>query len=225
MSVASISVLFEKDPDRAAVKRPLPARARLLDVLLGAGVDLAHECGGNLACATCRIVVRQGGDSLEPASEDELDMLDTAGVMAPDARLACQAIVLGGDLVIEVPSSEAPGPAAVSAGAALPVSLTENAARHIAAQLACRPAGAAVRLGVAPAGCSGLRYRLEFADAIREDDVVFESGGVRIAVEPSSLPHVHGTRLDLVQEGLARRLRYDNPNVRSTCGCGESFGL
>jgi iron-sulfur cluster assembly protein len=48
---------------------------------------------------------------------------------------------------------------------------------------------------------------------------------VRIAVEPSSLPHVQGTRLDLVQDGLARRLRFDNPNVRSTCGCGESFGL
>jgi iron-sulfur cluster assembly protein len=223
--MASVSVLFEEDPQRAAVKLSLSERARLLDVLLAGGVDLAHECGGKLACATCRIAVRQGGESLEPASDDELDMLDTAGVSAPDARLACQAIALGGDLVIEIPPGEAPLPAAVSAGSALPVSLTERAARHIAAQLASRPAAAAVRLGVAPAGCSGFGYRLEFADAIREDDVVFESCGVRIAVEPSSLPHVQGTQLDLVQEGLARRLRFDNPNVRSTCGCGESFGL
>lgn len=225
MSVASISVLFEKDPNRAAVKAPLPDRARLLDVLLGAGVDLAHECGGNLACATCRIVVREGAESLEPASEDELDMLDAAGVLTAEARLACQAITHGGDLVIEIPSNEAALPAAVPADAALPVSLSAPAARHIAAQLARRPRGAAVRLGVTPAGCSGFRYRLEFADAIREDDVVFESRGIRIAIEPSSLAHVHGTRLELVQEGLARRLRYDNPNVRSTCGCGESFGL
>lgn len=225
MVMASVSVLIEKDLHRAAVRLPLPERARLLDVLLAGGVDLAHECGGKLACATCRIVVRQGEESIEPASDDELDMLDTAGVSAPEARLACQAIVLGGDLVIEIPASDAVLPAAVPVEAALPVSLTERAARHIAAQLADRPASAAVRLGVAPAGCSGFRYRLEFADAMREDDVVFESRGVRIAVEPSSLPHVQGTRLDLVQEGLARRLRFDNPNVRSTCGCGESFGL
>lgn len=222
--MASISIHFEEDPHRAAVKLALPERARLLDVLLAGGVELAHECGGKLACATCRIVVRQGEESLEPAGNDELDMLDTAGVSAPDARLACQAIALGGDLVIEIPFGKAP-PAAIAAGAALPVSLTEDAARHVAAQLASRPAGAAVRLGVAPAGCSGFRYRLEFADAIREDDVVFESRGIRVAVEPSSLPHVQGTRLDLVQEGLARRLRFDNPNVRSTCGCGESFNV
>jgi iron-sulfur cluster assembly protein len=223
--MTSVSILFEDDPRRGAVKLPLPERTRLLDVLQAGGVELAHECGGKLACATCRIVVRQGEETLEPAGIDELDMLDAAGAFAPDARLACQAVALGGDLVIEVPSSKMLPPAGISAVAALPVSLTERAAMHIAAQLASRPAGAAVRLGVAPAGCSGFRYRLEFADAIREDDVVFESGGVRIVVEPSSLPHVQGTKLDLVQEGLARRLRFDNPNVRSTCGCGESFGL
>jgi iron-sulfur cluster assembly protein len=223
--MASVSVLFAKDPLRAAVKLPLPARVRLLDALLAGGIGLAHECGGKLACATCRVIVRAGGRNLEPASEDELDMLDAAGVLAPEARLACQAIALGGDLAIEIPPIEAAPPVAISTGSALPVSLTERAASHIASQLASRPAGAAVRLGVAPAGCSGFRYRLEFADALREDDVVFESRGVRIAVEPSSLPHVQGTRLDLVQDGLARRLRFDNPNVRSTCGCGESFGL
>lgn len=222
--MASVSVLIEKGLRHTAVKLPLPGRARLLDVLLAGRIPLAHECGGKLACASCQVIVREGRGGLEPASDDELDMLDTAGISAPDARLACQAIALGGNLVIEIPAGEA-APSAVSTGAALPVSLTERAARHIAAQLANRPAGAAVRLGVAPAGCSGFRYRLEFADAIREDDVVFESRGVRIAVEPSSLPHVQGTRLDLVQEGLARRLRFDNPNVRSTCGCGESFGL
>jgi iron-sulfur cluster assembly protein len=47
---------------------------------------------------------------------------------------------------------------------------------------------------------------------------------VRIAVDPASLPRVQGTTVDLVQEGLARRLRFDNPNARQSCGCGESFG-
>ena len=86
------------------------------------------------------------------------------------------------------------------------------------------PDAAAVRLGVAPAGCSGLRYRVELAGAVCANDTVFESGGVRIAVDAASLPLVQGTRLDLVQEGLAQKLRFDNPNARSSCGCGESFG-
>ena len=112
--MASVSVLFAKDPLRAAVKLPLPARVRLLDALLAGGIGLAHECGGKLACATCRVIVRAGGRNLEPASEDELDMLDAAGVLAPEARLACQAIALGGDLAIEIPPIEAAPPAAPS---------------------------------------------------------------------------------------------------------------
>jgi iron-sulfur cluster assembly protein len=83
----------------------------------------------------------------------------------------------------------------------------------------------AVRLAVLPAGCSGLRYRLDPTEAVYEGDTVFESGGVRIAVDALSLPYLQGSRIDLVQEGLARRLRYDNPNVTQSCGCGESFGV
>lgn len=222
--MANVSVLFGNDPHRAAVKLPLFAGKSLLDNLLTGGVALAHECGGKQACATCRVIVRQGLESLDPACEDELDMLDTAGVLEPGARLACQVRAAGGDLVIEIPRIETAPIAALAPAAVRPVLLTPRAARHLAAQLAKRPASAAVRLGVAPAGCSGLRYRVEFADAIHDDDVVFESDGIRIAVEPASLPHVQGTTLDLVQEGLARRLRFDNPNARSTCGCGESFG-
>lgn len=80
-----------------------------------------------------------------------------------------------------------------------------------------------MRLAVQPAGCSGLRYRVDHADSIGGDDVVFESRGVRIAVDAYSLPYLQGTTLDLVPEGLARRLRFDNPNARESCGCGESF--
>jgi len=49
--------------------------------------------------------------------------------------------------------------------------------------------------------------------------------GVRVVIDRASLPFVQGTRVDLVQEGLARRVRFDNPNARQTCGCGESFGV
>lgn len=221
--MASVSVLLENDPHRAVVELPLVPGKSLLDTLLAGGVALAHECGGKLACATCRVIVRQGLEGLDPTGDDELDMLDTAGVLEPAARLACQAIAVGGDLVIEIPQTAARVAAAPASASALPVLLTSRAARHLAAQLTKRPA-AAVRLGVAPAGCSGMSYRVDFADAIHEDDVVFESEGIRIAVDAGSLPHVQGARLDLVQEGLAQRLRFDNPNARSTCGCGESFG-
>jgi iron-sulfur cluster assembly protein len=222
--MASIRVLHANNPHPDAVKLPLVAGKSLLDSLLAGGVALEHDCGGNLACATCRVIVREGLESLNPAGEEERDMLDRTGVMEPGARLACQATAAGGDLVIEIAQVETRQIAAPSSEGALPISLTERAAKHFAAQLAKRPAAAAVRLGVAPAGCSGLSYRIDFADATHDDDVVFESGGVRIAVDAASLPHVQGTTLDLVQEGLARRLRFDNPNARSTCGCGESFG-
>lgn len=222
--MASVSVLHENDSHRDAVKLPLVAGKSLLDSLLAGEVMLPHECGGKLACATCRVIVREGLENLSPAGEDELDMLDTAGVAEPRARLACQAIAAGGDLLIQIPQLATRPIAATSSKGALPISLTERAAKHLAAQLAKRPSAAAVRLGVAPAGCSGLSYRVAFAEAMHDDDVVFESGGIRIAVDAASLPHVQGATLDLVQEGLARRLRFDNPNARSTCGCGESFG-
>jgi len=221
--MSRVSVLFENDPQRAAVNLPLVAGRSLLYSLLAGGISLEHECGGKLACATCRVIVREGLEHLDPPDDEELDMLERAGVAHPGVRLACQAIAAGADVAIEIPRVEALPPATASKEGALPVSLSARAARHLAAQLAKRPAAAAVRLGVAPAGCSGLRYRVEFADAVHAGDAVFESGGIRIAVDAASLPHVQGTSLDLVQEGLERRLRFRNPNARSTCGCGESF--
>jgi len=196
----------------------------LLDRLLQHGVELAHECGGTLACATCRVIVREGLEHLRPASEDEIDMLERASACAPGSRLACQAIGEGGDVVIELPRPQSQRTAAPLRGSALPISLSERAAKHFAAQLAKHPGAVAVRFSVEPAGCSGFGYRVDHAEAIRDDDVVFESRGLRIAVDPSSLPYVQGTTLDVVQEGLARRLRFNNPNARQTCGCGESFG-
>lgn len=194
--------------------------AILLDGLLKNGVALDHECGGTLACATCRVVIREGSENLTPAGEDEQDMLERAGALGTGARLACQATGRGGDLVIEVPYTEKPR--VMVRGSVLPIALTERAAKHLAAQLAKRR-GVAVRLAVQPAGCSGLRYRIDHADSIGGDDVVFESWDVRIAVDAGSLHYLQGTMLDLAQEGLAHRLRFDNPNARESCGCGVSF--
>jgi iron-sulfur cluster assembly protein len=192
----------------------------LLGRLLQDGVDIAHDCGGVLACSSCRVVVREGIERLDTASEDELDMLDRAGVAEPGARLACQVEGRAAELVIQIPRDEAPARAVMR-----PVSISAPAAKHFAAQLAKHPSAVAVRLAVVAAGCSGFGYRVDPAEAIRDDDQVFESGGVRIVVDAASLPHLQGTTLDVVDEGLARRVRFDNPNARRSCGCGETFGV
>lgn len=103
------------------------------------------------------------------------------------------------------------------------VTLTEAAARHVHKALSHRGRGVGLRLGVRPSGCSGLSYVLEFADQAQPDDLHFESGGVTVLVDPASLIHVDGTRLDFVREGLNEGFRFDNPNARGECGCGESF--
>ena len=191
----------------------------LLERLVDNGISIGHDCGGALACASCRVIVCRGADTLSKASDDELDMLERAGAEAAGARLACQAIGSGAELVVAVPQRKAPRHDSM-----LPLVVSAKAAAHLAAQLGRHPGALAVRLGVEPAGCSGLRYRVDPACAIGEDDVVFESAGIRIVVDAASLPHVQGTTIDVVQEGLARRMRFDNPNVRQSCGCGESFG-
>jgi iron-sulfur cluster assembly protein len=191
----------------------------LLDRLLKDGVGIAHDCGGTRACASCLVVVREGVECLNAASEDELDMLDRSGAATPGTRLAC--LVSGaGECLIEIPRDDAPVHAAT-----LPVSVSERAAKHFAAQLAKHPGAVAVRLVVESSGCSGHGYRVEPANAVRGEDSVFESSGVQVVVDAASLPYLQGATVDVVQEGLGRRVSFDNPNARESCGCGESFGV
>jgi len=103
------------------------------------------------------------------------------------------------------------------------VTVTEAAAKHVRKYLARRGKGVGVRLGVKTTGCSGLAYKLEYADASAPDDVVFESAGVQVLIDPKSLPYLDGTVLDFVREGLNEGFKFSNPNERDRCGCGESF--
>lgn len=105
------------------------------------------------------------------------------------------------------------------------VTLTEAAARHVSRYLTKRGKGIGVRVGVTTTGCSGLAYKLEYADAPAADDAVFESLGVKILVDPKSLAYVDGTEMDYVREGLNEGFRFNNPNERDRCGCGESFRI
>jgi iron-sulfur cluster assembly protein len=107
----------------------------------------------------------------------------------------------------------------------MPVTLTEKAASHVQSFLAKRGKGVALRIGVRTSGCSGMAYKLEFADAVEPSDLQFESHGVRVVVDPKSLPYVDGTELDYTREGLNEGFKFRNPNVKDECGCGESFNV
>lgn len=103
------------------------------------------------------------------------------------------------------------------------ITITENAARQIQRQLARRGHGVGLKLGVKKAGCSGYVYVLDYADALQEGDMTFENHGVTVVVNTHDLPYLEGIRLDYRREGLNEAFRFDNPNVKATCGCGESF--
>ncbi|MEJ1964565.1 MAG: iron-sulfur cluster assembly protein IscA [Gammaproteobacteria bacterium] len=103
------------------------------------------------------------------------------------------------------------------------ITLTERAASRVQQSLSKRGVGVGLRLGVRTAGCSGLAYTLEFADRQEPDDSTFESRGVTLIVDPKSLPYLAGTELDFVREGLNEGFKFQNPNSKAQCGCGESF--
>ena len=105
------------------------------------------------------------------------------------------------------------------------VTLTESAAKHVAKYLEKRGKGIGLRLGVRTSGCSGVAYKLEFADMAGQGDIEFESHGVRVLVDPKSLPYLDGTELDYTREGLNEGFKFNNPTVKDACGCGESFSV
>ena len=105
------------------------------------------------------------------------------------------------------------------------ISLSEAAARHVSNFIAKRGKGFGIRLGVKTSGCSGMAYKLEFVDQTEDEDEVFESHGVKVVIDPKSLAYLDGTELDFVKEGLNEGFKFNNPNVKDQCGCGESFNV
>ena len=104
------------------------------------------------------------------------------------------------------------------------ITLTETAAERVRRYIAS-DGGVGLRLGVKKTGCSGFAYVVDLAAVIGEDDQVFETNGVNIVVDPGNLALLDGTCIDFVRDGLNEGFHYDNPNVKSLCGCGESFGV
>ena len=105
------------------------------------------------------------------------------------------------------------------------MTLTERAATQIRRQLDKRGSGIALRIGVKKVGCTGLAHTFEIADEVRPGEHSFESHGARLVVDAESLLALDGSHIDFVTEGLTQRFKFDNPNVDSECGCGESFNV
>ena len=105
------------------------------------------------------------------------------------------------------------------------ITLTTAAAQRVNSFLANRGKGLGVRLGVKTSGCSGMAYVMEFVDEANEDDTVYEDHGVKVIIDKKSLIYLEGTELDFGKEGLNEGFKFNNPNAKNECGCGESFTI
>ena len=106
------------------------------------------------------------------------------------------------------------------------VTLTESAARHVAGMLEKRGYGVGLRVGTRKSGCTGYAYDVDYADTVGEGDQVFESHGVKVVVDGGSLERIDGMEIDFVRSSLLNQgFEFRNPNVKDTCGCGESFSV
>lgn len=105
------------------------------------------------------------------------------------------------------------------------ITLTERAAERIKSFLVARGKGIGLRVGVKTTGCSGFAYIVDFTDELRETDKIYEDRGVKIVIDDKSLPFLNGSEIDFRREGLGEAFKFNNPNVKDTCGCGESFNI
>lgn len=105
------------------------------------------------------------------------------------------------------------------------ITLSKVASERISEYMVSRGHGVGVRVGVRTTGCSGLAYVVEFVDDIEENDTVFVSNDISIVVDAKGLTYLDGTELDYGRDGLNEGFKFNNPNAKDECGCGESFSV
>jgi iron-sulfur cluster assembly protein len=105
------------------------------------------------------------------------------------------------------------------------ITLTEAAAKHIQSSLANRGRGLGLRVGIKKVGCSGLAYTFDFADEVRANDLAFESHDTKVVVDKDHIGYLDGSVLDFQKSGLGAAFKFQNPNAKAECGCGESFSV
>lgn len=107
------------------------------------------------------------------------------------------------------------------------ITVSENAKTHALnlMQSENRPEGTFIRVGVEGGGCSGLSYKLEFDNQLKEGDQQFEDKGIKIVVDRKSFLYLVGTELEYTGGLNGKGFVFNNPNASRTCGCGESFSV
>lgn len=101
----------------------------------------------------------------------------------------------------------------------------DQLATILQAEGAAGRAAGALRVSVLGGGCSGFQYRFELIDAPESDDLTLDREGVRVAIDPVSLPLLAGSVIDYKREMIGSRFAVENPQASSTCGCGTSFSI
>ena len=106
------------------------------------------------------------------------------------------------------------------------ISLTKTASEHVNAMLAKRGYGIGLRIGTRKSGCTGFSYVVDYADEISDEDVAFESHGVKVVLQSRELEKLDGMEIDFQRSNLLNQgFEFRNPNVKDMCGCGESFNV
>lgn len=107
-----------------------------------------------------------------------------------------------------------------------PVTITDSAARRIAALMAdeANPS-LMLRIAVSGGGCSGFQYGFTLDDRRLDEDVLFERSGIKVVIDTTSLELIQGAELDFVEELVGSSFQVRNPNASSSCGCGNSFSI
>jgi len=104
--------------------------------------------------------------------------------------------------------------------------ISESATRRIGELVAQEGDEALMlRIAVAGGGCSGFQYGFNLDTEIKDDDLVFERGGIRVVIDPVSIDYLKGSELDFVEDLIGSYFAMKNPNASSTCGCGSSFAI
>lgn len=104
------------------------------------------------------------------------------------------------------------------------VTLTQAASERVKSMISKRGSGIGLRVSTKVSGCAGFAYVVDYADSIDESDEVFESFGTKVVVDPKSLNNIDGMEIDYVRESLLNEgFEFNNPKVKDSCGCGESF--
>ncbi len=105
------------------------------------------------------------------------------------------------------------------------ITITENAAKQIRKQIDKRGKGLGLRLGVKESGCTGFAYVLDYADVLKEGDSAFEQSGIKVIINDQDMKFLQGVEVDYRQEGINAAFKFNNPNIKDSCGCGESFSV